>query len=105
MHPNRGILEVTGEGGKILDGEGIDQNGLLSGGKLDETEGFLMAVEAVGLGVDRAHLLPCYVFTASEKLFELGGGTDHEIGQLGARRDKEWDGGLQRKYEVRLIFI
>ena len=105
MHPDRGILEVAGEGGEIVDGEGIDENGLLSGGKLDETEGFLMAVEAVGFGVDRAHPLSCHVFTVSEKLFELGGGTDHGNEKEGGRGNKDWDGGLQRKYEVGLIFI
>jgi hypothetical protein len=37
-----------------------------------------MAVETVGLGVDRAYPLAGYVFAASEKLIELGGGTDHD---------------------------
>ena len=46
-----GVSKERGEGREVIEGKGINEEVTLGDGKLDETDLFLLGVQAVGLGV------------------------------------------------------
>ena len=77
MHPDGGFRKVFSQRGQIIDRQRIDQDTLLTVCKLDEAQGFSIAMQTISLGINRTNRTCCSLPAAIEMLGKLLRRVDH----------------------------